>query len=226
MESARLQDYFTLPWTKTGFTLGLHLKGKGQLAIHLTRENTYLRDSTQNPILYELVIDFSGKKLDFKNFVENNFVSKLVPSGLPLNEKTPSAYWFEMRCSKRSQRNTRRDRYSCSLSFGKSGYSEALIEIYIGNPFKELHTRPTYVSFFPQTKDTLIKAAFECSMTYDDVCSHTGECKTINEGLICSSRSTYHNALGINGIRTFEEDRCICRDAMKWISESKQCVRK
>ena len=177
------------------------------------------------PPLYDLTIDFVGNKLDFRNLVENNFVSKLIQPELPLNKNKPNAYWFEMRCSKRNKRNNRGNAYNCSLCFGKSGFKESLIEIYIGNPFKDLHTHPTYVSFVPKSKDTSIKLSFDCSMDFGEACAHTAECKKVDDTLICGSVSKYHNSNGMDGIRTFEEDRCICRTKdMKWISKIKKCV--
>ena len=219
------EEYFPLPWKKTGFLMGLHLKGKGQFAIHLSREIPYPESFIPSPILYELIIDFVGKKLDFSNFVDNNYVSKLVESGLLLDENTPSAYWFEMRCSKKIKKKIKGFTYNCSLCFGKSGFNETLVEIYIGNPFKELHTQPTYVSFVPKSKDTSIKVSFECFMNYNEVCAHTGECKKVDDNLICSGLSKYRNFRGMNGIRTFEEDRCVCLEkSMKWPPERRKCV--
>ena len=36
--SLRTREFFPFPWKKTGFLMGLHLKGKGQFAVQLPRE--------------------------------------------------------------------------------------------------------------------------------------------------------------------------------------------
>ena len=203
--------------------MGLHLKGKGQLAVQVSREIPYLSAAITNIMLYEMVIDFDGKKLDFHNFVDNGFVSKIITVGLPINENMLTVYWFEMRCIKTN--NKRTTRYNCSICLGKSGLNETLIEIYIGNPFKELHSHPTYVSFVPKTKETSIKLSFECSISYNEICAHTDECKKVDKNLTCSSLAKFHNRDGMNGIMTFEEDRCTCKtDTMKWRPDQRKCV--
>ena len=219
------ENYFPIPWKKTGFSIGLHLKGKGKIAIQLSREIPSPPKFTSTPNLYELSIDFVENRLGFKNLLENNYVSKLVPLELTLSETKPIAYWFEMRCLKVQKRGTKEGQNNCSLYLGKSGFKESLIEIVIGNPFKDLHTHPTYVSFMPKSKDTFLKVSFDCLMEYGEGCAHTNECTKVDDNLICGSALQYHNLEGMNGIKTFEEDRCICRTKdLKWSSELKKCV--
>ena len=203
--------------------MGLHLKGNGQFAVQLWTEIPYSPAVITNSILYEVVIDFNMGRLDFHNFIDNDFVSKLIPGGLSITENTLTSYWFEMQCTKTKSKQT--IRYNCSICFGKSGLNETLLEIYIGNPFKELHRQPTYVSFVPKTKETTIKLSFDCSISHGAICAHTDECKKVDKNLVCSNLSKFHNQAGINGIRTFEEDRCTCRtDMMKWRPDQRKCV--
>ena len=204
----------------------MHLKGRGKLTVQFLRENLSRSIPHKHNILFDLTIDFDGKKLDFRNLLENNFVSRVVDSDLLLNENSPVSYWIEMRCSKRNKRRWKKIHYNCMLHFGMSGIKEALLGINIGNPFRDIHTHPTHVSFVPASENTKIEAALGCAAEFGDICAHTGECKKVDDNLVCKSASQYHDlAGGMNGLRTFEQDRCMCRETnMKWKYELKKCV--
>ena len=101
-----------------------------------------------------------------------------------------------------------------------------ILGINIGNPFRDIHTHPTHVSFVSASENTEIEASLGCAAEFGDICAHSGECKKVDDNLVCKSASQYHNlAGGMNGLRTFEQDRCMCRETnMKWKYELKKCV--
>ena len=159
----------------------------------------------------------------FRDEVNQNIISKQVSSDLVLNEETLSVYWFEMRCSKRIKGNDHD--YNCFLCLGKSGEKNPLIEVNIENPFKAIQIHPTFVSFIPASSNTSIQLSFDCTREFGDVCAHTDECRTTNNNLICGNAMRQHSLDGINGVKTFEEDRCRCRGRnMRWVAEMKNCV--
>ena len=204
--------------------MGLYMKGKGLLSIQLSREPLSILSSKSISSLYTLTLDFDEKKLLFRDEVNQNVISKQVSSDLVLSEDTLSVYWFEMRCSKRLKRKGHHD-YNCFLCFGKSGERNPLIEVNIGNPFKAIQIHPTFVSFIPVSNNTSIQLSFDCIREFGDVCAHTNECKKTNDNLICGNAVKQNNLNGINGVRTFEEDRCRCRGKyMRWVAEMKNCV--
>ena len=224
-KSRILPEYFPIIWKKSGFSMGLYIKGKGAFSIQISRESASVFSNNSNPItsLYALVVDLVGKKLVFRDAGNNNVVSKPISTNLVLSENKPNAYWFEMRCSKIMKGNNLH--HNCFLCFGKSGDIDPLIEINIGNPFKELHKHPTFLSFVPVSNDTSIKVSFGCLKEFGEICAHTDECKKTDNNLICGNISRYRNSKRMNGVRTFEEDQCICREShMRWVSEMKKCV--
>ena len=219
-------EYFPVIWNKSGFSMGLYIKGKGSLSIQLSREPHSMLSSKSKPIssLYSLTLDFDEKKLLFRDEVNQNIISKKVSSDLVLSEDTLSVYWFEMRCSKKLKGKSHHD-YNCFLCLGKSGEKNPLIEVNIGNPFKVLQIHPTFVSFLPVSNKTSIQLSFDCSREFGDVCAHTNECKKTNDNLMCGNAIKQHDLHGINGVKTFEEDRCRCRGRnMRWVAEMKNCV--
>ena len=205
--------------------MGLYLKGAGVFSLQLSRQSPsiFSDDSKKILPLYSLTIDFIKKKIVFLDVVNQNIISKLLSNELVISEDTTTVFWFEMRCSKTFRKSNHF--HNCFLCFGKSGETNPLIEINIGNPFKELHVHPTFVSFIPKSNDTSIQVSFECSRDFGEVCAHTDECKKTDKNLICGNISKLNNLRRFNGVKTFEEDRCICRkQTMEWISERKKCV--
>ena len=205
--------------------MGLYLKGTGAFSLQLSRQSpSFVSDDSKNiSPLYSLILDFTEKKIVFRDAVNENIISKQFSSDLVISEATITVYWFEMRCSKIIRRSNHY--HSCCLSLGKSGETNPLIEINIGNPFKELQVQPTFVSFIPKSSDTSIQVSFECSRDFGEVCAHAGECEKTDRNLICGNIAKLNNSRRSNGVKTFEEDRCICRtQTMKWISEMKKCV--
>ena len=224
-EQRTLPEYFPIVWKKSGFSMGLYLKGTGVFSLQLSRQSPSILSDDSKKILplYSLKIDFIEKKIVFLDAVNENIISKQLSSNLVISVVTITVYWFEMRCSKTFRKSNHY--HNCFLCFGKSGDTNPLIEINIGNPFKELHVHPTFVSFIPKSIDTSIQVSFECSRDFGDVCAHTGECKKTDINLLCGNISKLNNLRRLNGVKTFEEDRCICRSqTMKWDSEMKKCV--
>ena len=221
-----LTEYFPVIWNKSGFSMGLYIQGKGSMSIQLSREPLSILSSKSKSIfsLYSLTLDFDEKKLLFHDEVNQNIISKKVSPDLVLSEDTLSVYWFEMRCSKRLKGKGHHD-YNCFLCLGKSGEKNPLIEVNIENPFKAIQIHPTFVSFVPVSNNTSIQLSFDCTREFGDVCAHNNECKKTNNNLICGNAIKQHNLHGINGVRTFEEDRCRCRGRnMRWVAEMKNCV--
>ena len=219
------QEYFPILWKKSGFSMGLYLKGKGSILIQLSRESPSVLVTNSDHVAssYSLMVDFGEKKLIFQDAVNQNIISKQVSSDLVLSEDKFTSYWFEMRCSKRAQRIDRF--YNCFIHFGKSGDQSSLFEVNIGNPFKALQLHPTFVSFIPVSNDTSIQVSFECTRTFGDICAHTDECKKTSNDLICGNVLKQHSLKRINGVKTFEEDRCMCHEKnMRWVEEKKKCM--
>ena len=193
------REYFPLPWTKRGFQLGFHVKGRGPLVVQLVHNSFSDR---HNDVFAQLIIDGAHAILKQTKGEEpivythqseslgNNREMKKIRDLIEGWENiAAAAFWLTLDCIKP-------DTFECTLKFGRQRLPHefagidgdtSVLELSLGNVFANYSIElPTHFAFVPGSKETDLSVAAICLASYDGACAHSFECQKSDPDFICS----------------------------------------